>query len=290
MLLFLKTFLAVSRTGSITRAAEDLDLTQPTVSSHVRALENALGKPLFQRHPRGVVPTAIGLDLVRSLGTSLDEAEAAFNGLRARSEELKGVVYLGGPAEFMGARFPPVLALLLDAGLDVRMQLGGRERLYQLFAAEEIDIGITASEPESRALDYVPVHTETLVAVAAPDIARLLADRPDDATRWLAYDETLPLIRSYLIDVFRLGSNDRAVAVVPSLTFLRDLAVAGAGATVLPDYLCQDVLDDGRLVRVFKGSVASTNTLYLVWRRAALRHPRIVFVRDLIQAELGRTS
>ena len=60
----LKTFVTVAREGSVTRASERLHLSQPAVSAHIKALEDALGLTLFERTPRGMSLTADGRRLV----------------------------------------------------------------------------------------------------------------------------------------------------------------------------------------------------------------------------------
>lgn len=60
----LKTFIAVAREGSITRAAEQVHLSQPAVSAHIKALEDTLGLTLFSRTPRGMSLTRDGQRLL----------------------------------------------------------------------------------------------------------------------------------------------------------------------------------------------------------------------------------
>lgn len=61
----MKTFLAVIKCGSFTRAAHELNLTQPAVSGHIAALEEEFGMPLFNRTGRKVVLTDAGEILMR---------------------------------------------------------------------------------------------------------------------------------------------------------------------------------------------------------------------------------
>src|SRR6266511_5032150 len=61
---FLETFVEVARYGSVTRAAETLYLSQPSVSGRLRALESELGEPLLIRTPRGVRLTDAGRELL----------------------------------------------------------------------------------------------------------------------------------------------------------------------------------------------------------------------------------
>lgn len=281
----LRTFIGVYRAGSISKAAAALGIAQPAASAQLRGLEGELGKPLFVRHARGVRPTPIADELARAVGTRLDGAEAAFERLRARSDTLEGTIHMAGPAEFMGSRMVPVLTALAGAGIDVRARLGGRDAIYRWLADEEIDLAITASEPDHPALGYTAIATERLLLVAAPWLD--LSGRPTADWPWIAYDETLPLVRTVL-DTYdaSVARSARAPIVVPSLTMLRDLVTDGAGVTVLPDYLCDEHIASGELVMVDPSARAPLNTLHLVWRKSALRHPRIVFARDQIEHDL----
>ena len=73
----LRTFVTVSRTGSLRRAARLLGVSQPTVSAHVQALEAELGFALFTRDPGGVTLTAKGEELAQEVGPHLDAIEDA---------------------------------------------------------------------------------------------------------------------------------------------------------------------------------------------------------------------
>ena len=60
---FYRTFLAVLREGSLSAAARDLGLTQPTIGRHIDALETMIGFQLFIRSPQGLMPTEAAADL-----------------------------------------------------------------------------------------------------------------------------------------------------------------------------------------------------------------------------------
>ena len=197
-----------------------------------------------------------------------------------------------GPAEFIGAKTPPIVASLAASGIDVRLRLGGRDRLYEWFAAGAIELGITASEPWDAGLGFVPVFAERLWLVGSCRNVGKGRHVPIDAAAFaalpfVAYDEGLPLIRPYAAAVFRANVEVSARIVAPSLTLVRDLVVEGAGVSVLPDYLCQQALADRRLTLLHRPERDPVNRLFLVWRKAALRHPRTRFVRDRFLAGLG---
>lgn len=68
----LRTFLAVHRAGSFTAAGRLLGLSQPTVTTQIRSLEGQLGRELFERRSRGVVPTAVADQLAAQVAAPLD--------------------------------------------------------------------------------------------------------------------------------------------------------------------------------------------------------------------------
>lgn len=91
----LRTFLAVARLGHLTRAAEQLHLTQPAVSKQVKALEQALGVLLFERQPTGMVLTREGRALFPLAERTLFDAMEMVNQARALRGEVSGEVVIG---------------------------------------------------------------------------------------------------------------------------------------------------------------------------------------------------
>ena len=82
----LETFVAVAREGSITRASEVLHLSQPAVSAHIKALEEALGLSVFERTPRGMSLTGDG----RRLLAKAEQTLAAHRELMDEATRIKG--------------------------------------------------------------------------------------------------------------------------------------------------------------------------------------------------------
>jgi len=284
---YLHTFLETYRVGSLTRAAQRLGMTQPAASAHLAALEEALGKPLFIRQARGVAPTPAGDDLARSIAANLDGIEATMAAARARSGRLTGTVHLIGPAEYLAARVCPALAPLLADGLRLRIQTGDRERIYATLKDGHADLAVTASKPGDRGLGFAELGRERLLLVAAKAVAERTRARVVTAellagVPCIAYGETLPLIGVFFEHVFRKTPDMQAVATAPDLRILTGMAEAGAGWTVLPDYLCIEALAAGRLIELPTARPGPDNTLFLAWNKAALRHPRVIHVRDYI--------
>ena len=73
----LHIFRLVARGGSVTRAAQELFISQPAVSAHLKALETAIGEPLFERTPRGMTLLPAGETFLAHARAILSEVERA---------------------------------------------------------------------------------------------------------------------------------------------------------------------------------------------------------------------
>ncbi|MGW1667188.1 LysR family transcriptional regulator, partial [Streptomyces microflavus] len=95
-LTLLRTFLAVHRAGSFTRASASLGLSQPAITAQMRTLEKQVGKQLFERLPRGVAPTGPADELARRLAPHLDAIEEIAAREVRGVDSLRRTVHLGG--------------------------------------------------------------------------------------------------------------------------------------------------------------------------------------------------
>ena len=110
-LTLLRTFLAAHRAGSMTKAAAELGLSQPGVTSQIRRLEQ-VGVTLFHRAGRGLTPTAAGDELALRIGPHLDALTAALNEAVTTDESpFTRTVLLGGPPELTAVRVLPSLTV-----------------------------------------------------------------------------------------------------------------------------------------------------------------------------------
>jgi DNA-binding transcriptional LysR family regulator len=292
----MRTFLAVYRAGSLTAAAPRLGLSQPTVTAQLRSLETQLGQQLFERLPRGVVPTAAADELAREVAVHIDALAAVAEWGLSSTHPAVRAVQLAGPAELITSRVLPSLAGLVDQGLRLRVTLGLADDLLAGLGAGRYDLVISTVRPRGRALTATPLTDEEFVLVAAPAwVARIERSRLDDdpvaalaKVPVVAYAEDLPIIRRYWRTVFGSRPGHSAVIVVPDLRGVLASVLAGAGMTVLPSYLCVRELAAGELVPLVRPEVPPINTFFLAARRGTAGLPHIAAVRErlLMQAPL----
>ncbi|MFF9019663.1 LysR substrate-binding domain-containing protein [Streptomyces eurythermus] len=163
----LRTFLAVYRTGSFTGAARLLGLSQPTVTTQMRALERQTGRELFERLPRGVTPTPVADELAARVAAPLDELAAVAGPAPAAGSRAEPV-HLAGPAELLCTTVLPALAPLVADGVRLRVSTGLTDPLLDELRAGRHDLVIATTRPRGRTLHAVPLTDEEFVLVTAP--------------------------------------------------------------------------------------------------------------------------
>lgn len=269
----LRTFVTVYRTGSLTKAAELLAVSQPTVSAHVHALESSLGFALFLRESAGVSPTAKGRELAREVAPHVDALEDA-SLLSGLTEVAPRAIHIGGAAEILSFMVIPRLPEIIDAvGVPLRFVFGLADELLELLTTRALDIVLSSVPPRLRGISAVPAYDEEFVLVGAP----AWAGHRVDEIPVVAYAENLPIIRRYWRSVFgRRPDGVRVAAIVPDLRGIRSALLSGLGMSVLPSYLVAADLEAGTLVALDTPEVAPLNTLYLATRgREAERNAHI---------------
>jgi DNA-binding transcriptional LysR family regulator len=285
----LRTFLAVHRAGSFTRAAGLLGLSQPAVTGQIRSLEKQVGAELFVREARGARPTGPADRLAALVAPHLDALESALAG-EPDEQALGRTLHLGGPAEFLAARVIPALADLVGQGCTLRVTLGLAGPLLDGLAAGHHDLVVSTVRPRRKGLSITPLADEELLLVGTPTWRGRLtgAGGPDvaalDRAPMVAYAEELPLVRRYWLAVFGRRPAAQPAVVVPDLRGVLAAVASGAGVSVLPDYLARDLLDSGDLVVIHQPALAPINTLYLATRAGSGAAPHVRLARAQLLA------
>ncbi|WP_017444028.1 LysR family transcriptional regulator [Gayadomonas joobiniege] len=284
----LRTFVEVYRSGSISRAANHLNLSQPAASAHIQSLEQLAGQKLFIRKPRGVVATPAAQELAQQVSVHFDAIERKLASVHKKNRQIEGTIHIAGPAEYISYVASAQLANLLQAGeVNVNIYPGNRQQIYQRLDNGEADLAITASRPDPERFEYKILDSEKLILVANPFVAKNILRQGLSAQTLnefpvVSYDSQKPLIRDYFNQVFASECESQVAAICPDIRALAGLVQAGLGYTVLPDYLCHEAIKNGNLAAL--GGAGPENLIYLVWRKGALSHPRIHYAQDVLMA------
>lgn len=281
----LRSFLDVYRAGSISKAAKRLGISQPAVSSHVHSIESFIGCTLFIRRSHGVTPTPDADELTRQIGHNLDAIEMKLTRFRSRTKRLTGIVTIIGPAELLWAKSAAFLSPIFDSELRLKILTGDRKRIYASLNDGESELAITTSKPDEQKIGYQKIGREKLIVVASTSMEKEFRGKVITASLLeslplIAYDDHLPLVRDFFKQVFNVVSDMQASITVPDLRIIERIILEHYGWTVIPEYLCQEEIVNGRIIQLDISEKMPENDIYLVWNLAALRHSRVNFVKD----------
>lgn len=250
----LEAFVRVAEQGGVSAAALDLGIGKSLVSKRVAQLEAAVKTTLFARSTRKVVLTPAGeayLDFARRALVEVAAAEERLSELRTG---LSGQIRVTAPISWgqrvLARRLPAFL--VRHPGIELELQLA--DRVMDL-AGERIDLALRWSPLAPPGLVAVPVCEVPWVIAGAPAYLSQagVPAHPDE----LAAHVCMGYWREPTDDAWTFVRGDERVAVRARGRFhanhpeaVADAAIAGLGLGLLPRYVCDDALADGRLVAV----------------------------------------
>lgn len=159
--------ITVARLGSFTKAAQELDLSQPALSRQVMGLERSLGVKLFERVGRAVRLTSGGEELVSRAGPLLEELSRVTSNLSTNNGTSAGRVRLGASESVAVNALPSILRpyLMANRRLNFRLICRTSDRLPEMVANGELDVAVCAVEFDPPGLTCKRLWDEELVLV-----------------------------------------------------------------------------------------------------------------------------
>lgn len=265
----LRMFAAVVQTGSFSRAAEALNISQPAISKGVRDFELQVGCRLLNRSPKGVVPTMEGLALSR-------HAETLFAAERAAEEELSALRGLHNGSLRIGASTTIatyMIARYLGAfhrahpGVDLHLVSANTRDIAEQMSAQDIDIGLVEGPIEERNIVAEPWRTDVMKLIVAPDHAFAAAKEAIDPKR---LDDEVLILREP-------GSGSREVVTqaltahsieplrtleIGSTAAIKQVVAAGLGVSIVSAVSVKDQVQLGHLKIAAMQGVQIERTLW----------------------------
>lgn len=248
----LRAFEVSARHLNLTRAAQELNVTQTAVSQHIRNLEDRLGTPLFRRLPRGLALTDEGQALLPVLAESFARIAQALE--RVSDRRPREVLTVGAVGTFAVGWLLPRLRDFQQAHPFVDLRLLTHNNRVDL-AAEGLDYAIRFGDGAWHGTEADRLLDAPLSAMCAPAIAARLR-APADLARE-------SLLRSYRADEWATWFAAAGVpcplvrgTVFDSSLALAEAAAQGAGVALLPQRLFTRELQQGRLAQPFGTEIA----------------------------------
>jgi DNA-binding transcriptional LysR family regulator len=273
----IEAFVAVAELNSFTRASEKLYLTQSTVSTHIRTLEQSLGVPLFVRSTRRRIRlTADGQRIYPAAKRVLADCQTLM-GL-AQNEEAALPLSLGAstvPAQYV---LPGLLADFLKRRPDSRYLLkrGDSVQIHELLKNGEIQIGFVGTMLEPDTLDYDPLAEDKLVLITENSGRFRELKRQGIWGRALLSEPTVAreegsgtdrTVRNYLLENGFPMEELRIVARIDNPEAIKSMVARGVGVSVLSALAVHEEVAAGKLLQFEMEPGGLTREIYMVRRR-----------------------
>jgi LysR family transcriptional regulator, glycine cleavage system transcriptional activator len=272
---------AVDRLGTASAAAEELNLTQGAISRALQGLEAQLGVTLLTRERQRLRLTPAGQDYVAEVRKALTLLASA--SLTLRANPTGGSLNLAILPAFGMHWLAPRLARFTQSHPEVTLNLSTRLRSFD-FATTPFDAAIHYGRKDWSGVHYLKLMDEDVLAVAASGFPALTAatdilrhpllhleSRSGDWGRWLAHHGTP-------------GQRPPGM-MFDQFATLTQGAIHGMGIALIPTFLIQRELAEGRLVPVFGPAIPALGAYYLVWPQARPDRAALRSLRLWLQAE-----
>ncbi|MFC5723937.1 transcriptional regulator CynR [Streptomyces gamaensis] len=242
----LRYLLAVAEHGNFTRAAEDLHISQPTLSQQIKQLERTVGAQLLDRGGRGVRLTDAGETYARHARRALRDLAAAERAVHDLQDLSRGHLRLATTPTFTAYLVGPLTAELhaRHPGITLTVRELSQERIESALLADELDLGIAFDGPHQPGIAAAALFTETLSLVAGaaqgagPGRPLPVAELTERHLALLSGDfATRGHVDAYLA---RHGVTPRIAVEANSIQALVEIVRRTPLATVLPDALAHD--------------------------------------------------
>ena len=271
----LLSLLRVTETGSFTRAAESLSLTQPAVSQHIRQLETEYGAKLFEHSHNRFRLTAKGEIMVKyarriqALYARMDQA------MQNDREELRALT-IGITHTAESSAIIDALAVYVRQFDDLTLKIitNTSDKLYNMLKNYELDFAFMEGQYTDDSLSYLMLDTDRLVLVVPPD--HVLAQEVTVTIRQLKKERLiLRLPNSNTRNLFSASLESQNLSVsdfnvimeIDSIATIKDLVRRGFGVSVLARSACLEELRNGELAALTVENLSMMRQINLVCRR-----------------------
>jgi DNA-binding transcriptional LysR family regulator len=231
---------ACTRTGSLTEAARECHLVLPAASRRLRDLEKALGAQLFERHSRGLTPTALGHAFMKRGMAILQELDQLVLELAdARKGVVRHVRVCAGTAAITQF-LPPLLAeyALLRPEVQVELEEQVSQQVVASVREGRADLGVFVSGPELRGLEVHDFRSDELVLIL-PQGHRLAGRTPLSFSEtldehWISLNAGAAMLQAQQQAAMAAGRTLKLRMQVRSFDAVGHMVASGLGIAALP--------------------------------------------------------
>lgn len=252
----LRYFLEVVKAGSLTGAAERMNVATSAVSRQIARLEKEMDTLLFERRARGMVPNAAGELLAVHAKRTQQDIERVSEDIQALRGLQSGVVRIVSTAGFASEFLPSQIVKFRERYRHIRfvLEVKTQSDIPRMIREGEMDIGLTLSTTSERGIHVEVRHAAPIRAILSPN-HELAGQRQLSLAQLVGYPLALPGQDSTLRQLFDISCSRQGLRAEPALQArtmdsMIAFAAAGGGITLCGEAAVRTRLDSGQLVAV----------------------------------------
>lgn len=271
----LRIFIEVYRTGSVTKAAERLHLSQPAVSNAIKDLESYYGVMLFERMNRKIYITKAGLLLWQYANSILSQLEEVREIIK--DEESTSGIRIGSNVAFGSIYLPAVLSDFCKKYPDIPIftRIENSSRMEKAVLHNELDFAIVDTPANAVLFHCMPLCTEEMYLVYSPSCKKLANRKNEEIS--LREATRLPMLlreegsgsRNIIQKMFmQTGGKPIIISESASTKALISLCLLGQGVLLLPDRLAEPYLETGQFRRLRVKDFNMSRSFVLIYHQS----------------------
>lgn len=287
-----RTFKAIYETGSLTGAAQALYISQPGVSLHLNSLEVFTGYKLFDRAARKMVPTERGKVLYNYILEPVSRLEMAEQHFNRSSVSEKATISVGMCFETFQYTLEPHISRF---PFNLIIKFGDYPQMQHDLDKGVLDLIITPQKGNQQGLQYVPFSKERIVMVGGSRsdtkaFKKLIARKKlKEAEAWLQkqtwYSTAADMdnLKKFWHLNFNKHPDFKPNYIVPNICSIIRCISDGEGFAIIPDFLCQEEIERGKVKLVWEGHNVIENTLYFGTRKKTIYTEEIRQIQEIFE-------
>lgn len=272
----LKYLLAIDRCRNFARAAEELDVTQPTLSAMLVKLEEELGVTLFERSNKQVRPTAAGLAVIRQAERSLREIDRIHEMLADFKEKVEGPLSLAVAPSIAPYIVPQFIRRYTEQYPQVELSIVDQkaDEMMGALLQGKIDADIGIGNQLKAGVLEVPLYTESFLVYLSEDCGRKLPvfkpEQLESEQMWVMKEAQC--LRNSAFSFCKARSKGHQLYEAGCIDTLVRIVDANGGYTIIPEMHLPFLTEQQRTnVRRIEGNSQSQRRVSLYFRENEIR-------------------
>ncbi|MEK4029447.1 MULTISPECIES: LysR family transcriptional regulator [Bacillaceae] len=253
---WLKTFVAAAKYENFRKASEELFLTQPAVTKHIKRLESYLNVALFERRGKSIFLTSAGYKFLSSAIEIVEKYEAEIESFEGWKQGYNQKLTIAVAPQIAASVFPSFLRFFIEEHPDIEVIINvvSSFHIEREVSSGQADVGLSRLKSNRMGLGYETVHQDPVILVA-PSGKKACQDRDDRSEEDLLHSYRLltnnhPSYWEYLLPVIKKHYPTVRIMPVTQIEVTKRLIEEGLGISYLPLSMVKEELETKRVTEV----------------------------------------